>query len=131
MPPDTPDDAVKAEVIAAGLQLCDAMGADDFDTIDSILADELYYRHSNGRMDLKPSYIESLRARKRVIHFEDVDVRVYGDIALVIGGYVIESTARDGSNPGHVEARALQAWAKRDGRWQLVAHQGTAEPKPS
>jgi hypothetical protein len=126
-----PDATVEAEVIASANAFCAALGAEDETAIDSLLADELYYRHSSGRFDVKPTYMASLRLRPTVMRLENVDVRVYDDFALLICDYVIDHEKDfDGSSPGpHVEAHGLQAWSKRDGRWQLLAHQGTKEPK--
>jgi len=57
----------------------------------------------------------------------DVEVRLYGETALVIGRASMKATFR-GQNVGG-EFRYTDVWVKRQGAWQNVASQATLLPK--
>ena len=120
------ENAARAEVAAAEARRCQAIADDDYATIAELLADEVHYRHSNGWADNKESFLASLQRRRRTCERGPLDVRLYGDTAVVLGSYHIVSSTRDGdaSKDRHIHADGLQVWVRRDGRWQLVAHQG-------
>jgi ketosteroid isomerase-like protein len=58
---------------------------------------------------------------------EDVEVRVYGDTAVVTGRAVMKATYRGQDTGGHF--RYMDVWIKRTGSWQLVASQATLLPQ--
>lgn len=115
-----------AEVIAAEQRRCQAMADDDVAAVEGLLGDELWYLHANGHHDDKSSIMASFKDATRSVERDPLDVRIYGDVAVVIGGYVVTVAPRDGSSPRRIDNNGLQVWVKRDGRWQLVAHQGAA-----
>jgi ketosteroid isomerase-like protein len=52
--------------------------------------------------------------------YEDVKVQVYGDVAIVTGGYKGKGT--DSGKPFAEHLRGTDTWVKMpDGKWQLVA----------
>jgi ketosteroid isomerase-like protein len=64
------------------------------------------------------------RTKYDAFEVDDLRVRVYGDTAVVTG----RSTPRGRDARGqemHGRYRFLRVWVKRDGRWQVVAFQGT------
>ena len=48
----------------------------------------------------------------------DVDIRIYGNVALVTGLADVSDTLSGGGR--HIRFRYTHVWVKRDGRWQLV-----------
>lgn len=116
----------QAAVEAAELRRCQAISEDDTTAVAALLADEVWYQHSNGFIDDKAGFLSSLPKRKRTVRRDPLDIRVYGDTAVVIGAYHITSESRrDSADPARqVHASGLQTWIRRDGRWQLAAHQG-------
>lgn len=120
------DKSAIAEVEAAELRRCQAISTDDADTIAELLADEVWYQHSNGFVDDKAGFLSGLTKRVRTVRRDPLDIRIYGDTAVVIGAYHITSASRhdDSTPPRQIHAQGLQTWVKRGGRWQLVAHQG-------
>jgi hypothetical protein len=122
------DDAMKAEVIAAEQLRCKAIADDDFVVVEELIGNELSYLHSTGRHEDKAEFMASLRTARRSFVREPLDVRIYGDVAVVLGGYIVSVEPRDGSSAARsIEANGLQVWVKRGGGWQLVAHQGAAK----
>jgi uncharacterized protein (TIGR02246 family) len=98
----------------------------DVGKLDQILADDLTYTHSSGQTQTKPEFIATVRegkTRYRSIEFQQSSVRIYGDTAVTRNEVRVNLTV-DGKDIS-VHARFLHVWVKQNGRWQLVAHQGT------
>ena len=98
----------------------------DFTTLGRVLADDLQYTHSDGRLDTKESLIESLKSGKQAYHAAEhqaINVRPVGkDIALVRG--VVRMTAVSGSaTPTPANFSILRVYRLRNGQWQMLAHQ--------
>jgi ketosteroid isomerase-like protein len=118
-------DAVKA----AELRRFEVMTAKDYTALATILADDLVYTHSSAAVDSKASYLESLtsgRVTYKVIKPSDLQVRVFGDIAVIHGAAAMEVDANGQAIVNTL--RFTDIWAKRDGRWQMVAWQSTRMP---
>lgn len=101
--------------------------ANDFAALDAVLADDLTYGHSNGLVDTKASYIESLRSGKS--KYESIErgpsvVRVYGNTAVVTGAATVG--LRGLATP--LSLRYTLAYVLRDGQWRMVAWQSTRAP---
>jgi len=100
---------------------------DDFATLDAALADDLTYGHSNGVVDTKASYMETLRSGKtkyQTIERLPSVVRVYGDTAIVTG----TATVGLRGQAAPFTLRYTLAYVMRDGQWRMVAWQSTRLP---
>ena len=96
----------------------------------SVLADDLTYTHSNGETDTKAVYISNLKDGTRKyskLEHEAMDVRLYGDTAVLSGTLQVAVASRGGS-PNQMRMRILHVWTWKDGRWQMVAHQSLRLP---
>ncbi len=98
----------------------------DYAVLDRVLADDLAYTHSDGRLDTKKDLVESLRSGKQTYdaaEHQSMDVRLIGkDVALVRAR--LRMTAAAGGKPATpANFSALRVYQLRQGRWQLVAHQ--------
>jgi ketosteroid isomerase-like protein len=118
---------VEREVRDADAERVRALLENDFPALEALLADDLTYVHSNGHLDTKSSYIEGLRSgasRYLSMDMADVTVRALGDIAVVNAKFDARVLARGTEvNP---KPRVLIVYAKRDGRWQMIAWQSTS-----
>jgi ketosteroid isomerase-like protein len=98
----------------------------DAAVLNQILSDDLTYTHSSGNTQSKTEFIASVRAKDLQYHsieFESASVRFYGNTALISSHVRVQVTAA-----GHdqtVHACFLHVWMKKNGRWQMVAHQAT------
>jgi hypothetical protein len=104
-----------------------AMIDDDFGTLDAVLADDLTYVHSNGVVDTKASYMETLRSGKtkyQTIERLPSVVRVYGNTAIVTG----TATVGLRGQAAPFTLRYTLAYVMRDGQWRMVAWQSTRLP---
>ena len=98
----------------------------DYAVLDRVLADDLAYTHSDGRLDTKKDYIESLRSGKQTYdaaEHQSIDVRLIGkDVALVRAR--IRMTAAAGGKPAvPANFSALRVYQLKNGRWQMLGHQ--------
>lgn len=56
---------------------------------------------------------------------EDVEVRVYGDAAIVTGISTLRMKHAVSGNLSDVKSRYVHVWVRREGQWQLVSRQAT------
>jgi uncharacterized protein (TIGR02246 family) len=66
---------------------------------------------------LKPEYIRD----------EDMEVSIYGDVAIVTGRELMGGTYK--GERGELAVRFTSVYVRRDGRWQIVAGHATQLPK--
>ena len=120
------DSSRAREVLAAEDQRFAAMRNADTTALRGTLSDALTYTHSSGRPDTKASLLRALASgalRYEVVVPKDRTVRFEGPLALVTG----QSAMRAGA-PGNLQnfhIRYLAVYARREGRWQLLAWQAT------
>ena len=117
------------EIIALEKRRIEAMTNGDGDALNEILADDLIYTHSTARVETKAEHIANITSgRPRYVSVErkDINVRQYGDTAVVTGYAKMHVNANGKDNK--FEIRFLDVYAKRDGVWQMVAWQSTKLP---
>ncbi len=94
----------------------------DVQGLDALLAEDWRLTHSDGRVQDKADYLRELSERSRanqVIENQDLEVRYYGDSAVVTGTSVQAGT-RDGQ-PWSGRFRFTRVWIQREGKWRMVA----------
>ncbi len=104
--------------------------AKDAATLREILADDMLYVHGSAVAEDKALYIERVchngHYDYKLLENQRRNFRVYGDTVLVDGDVHIKVVTKGG--PKDFVSRYLQAWVKRDGRWQMVSWQSTPIP---
>jgi ketosteroid isomerase-like protein len=111
------------ELRAAEAQLASALSSVDVDQLSRLWADDFVSTMADGRVTTGKKRLEGLRAKKpdassRVTNQnQQVDVRVQGDWALVL----VTSSWVESGKPLGSPYQATHVWAKRDGRWRLLA----------
>jgi ketosteroid isomerase-like protein len=122
---------IEREVLEADGSRVKALVENDLAALEQLLSEDLTYVHSNGMLDTKESYIGSLRAgnsRYLTMDMSEVAVRSLGDAALINAKFNARVQLRDREvNP---QARVLIVYAKRAGRWQMVAWESTSIATP-
>jgi Domain of unknown function (DUF4440) len=106
-----------------------AMSDKDLATLDELLADDLIYTHSSARVDSKQSLIANMKSGATVyssIEPSEVKAQDLGD-AVVLTGVAWIKVASQGKQLDF-GVRFTDAYAKRGGRWQMVAWQSTRLP---
>jgi len=102
-----------------------AMVSKNYATLDQLLGDELFYQHSNGDVDNKATFIQSIKDGKRLYETITLDssaVRIYGSTAIINGICSYTQHFADG-DPNNRKLRYTDVWIKRGRRWQLVSWQ--------
>ena len=108
----------------------EAMRGADAKTMGELFAEDFVYQTLQGVTHSKASYIGVITSGDVKINAfkrENSRVKFYGDTATVMA-----TTHLDIAFKGEQRMLSLfylNVWAKRDGRWQLVARQSTALPK--
>lgn len=127
------DAAVIVAVIAADEERVAATKAADAARLDAIFSDELRYAHSNGVVDSKASYTESLVTHASVyVNFnykERTVVPAGPGVALMSGRVVIDLRNADG--PFQVDLNYLAVWREEGGKWRFLAWQSCRNPVPA
>ena len=117
--------ASREAVIAAEHERCRAVCHQDWDALDALLDESLTHTHMNGRVDSKQALLSNLRSRPRTLTRGPLEVRIYGDSAVMTGPQYLNLGA------GEVHNQATETWIRRDARWVLVAfHASTDDPTP-
>lgn len=118
---DTPAAIEKADQTFA-----DAMVKADLVALANTYADDYVFTDPTGRVSHKAELLDSFRRgviKIRSQEISDVQVNIYGDVAVETGKLVSQAT-RDGEDSGGT-FRFTRVWVNRNGRWQTVAFQET------
>ena len=119
----TPASRAEQELRTIEAQLAQALSSVDVDQLARLWADDFVSTMVGGHVLTREKRLESLRGQKPdsasslIGTNERVDVRVHGDWAVVL---VTSSWLSNGKRVGD-PYQATHVWAKRDGRWRLVA----------
>jgi hypothetical protein len=103
-----------------------AMVKRDAAVIDNLLAPELIYTHGDGRVIDKATFVAELKSGDfQYVSIEptDVNVRVFGDAAVVTGGAGMQVINK--GVPAQIRIRYTNTQVRRNGSWQMVAWQAT------
>ncbi|HKT54855.1 MAG TPA: nuclear transport factor 2 family protein [Caulobacteraceae bacterium] len=108
---------------------CEAIGAADAEALGRLLTDDYVHIHASGLVENKEQVLASLAATRRTITRGDLNVRTYGDAAIIVGDQTIEVLT-----PGQERTIVLtstQVAVRNDGAWRFVSfHSCHAPTKP-
>ena len=103
----------------------------DVAVLERVLHEDYVHLRPRGTVENRAQYLENRKARR--VDFEslapdEINVRVYGDTAIVTG----RSTAKGKDQYGKMDEhrRWTRVLVRRDGRWQFVHFQGTPISQP-
>lgn len=108
-------------------KLADALTRRDADAAANFYADNWTFIGRNGEMTNKTQRLAGMKSgqpRPGVFNYEDVNIRVMGNTAVVLARPTYPIKFANG-NTVTVSDRATMTLAKNNGRWQLVATQST------
>jgi ketosteroid isomerase-like protein len=107
-----------------------AMVSCDIAKLEKVLADDLVYTHSTARTDTKKDILQALSSKAteyKAIDPEAINARVFGETAVLNGTMKVQ--VKNNGNEQTFRVRYLNVYAKRAGRWQLIAWQSTRVPE--
>jgi hypothetical protein len=118
-------DHVTREVVAElEAQRYRAMKEADTDMLDTLLAEDLSYTHSDGVTDSKKSYLQRVQAGKwkyRHIECADSNIRIFRELAVITGNIQIDVDIEGVA--AHLNCRFLCIWQQMPDGWKLLAWQ--------
>jgi ketosteroid isomerase-like protein len=103
----------------------------DIAVLERLLHEDYVHNRPNGVVEDRAQYLENRKARR--VDFEslvpdEMEVRVYGDTAIVTGRSTAKGTDQNGKM--NDQRRWTRVLVRRDGRWQFVHFHGTPIAKP-
>lgn len=110
-----------------------AMGRQDFAEVADILADDLVYVHSSAALDTKASFIGNMTSGKTVYRSAEpsgVTAMDLGD-TVVLNGVARMEVVSGGTPIPAFRIRFMDVYARRGGKWQMVAWQSTRLSEPA
>ena len=117
-------------ILALEKERAEALVAGNISRMSEMVSDDLVHIHASGRVEDKAAYLEGLRSRFRFlrVHRPRLDVRVFGDTAVVTGPLELLLTILATGQEHAMNAYATHVWVRRDQRWQLASFQATNVP---
>ena len=109
-----------------------AMLTADVPALRTLLADDLAFVHSSGKVDSAHSLLSEMSSgTTRYVNLErsEEQVRVFGTFALVHGNAAVR--VRSGAVERERRMRYLAVWREHESGPQMVAWQASAMPTPS
>jgi hypothetical protein len=107
-----------------------AMVARDLEALDRMVANDLYYCHSNAEVENKVQFLDTIRTQR--LRYDAIDIREIGvrmlaaDMAMVSG--LVHFKGNIAGKDLELDLRYLDTYVLREGRWQLLAWQSTRVP---
>jgi ketosteroid isomerase-like protein len=118
------------DVAQAVEQLRLAMIQGDSTLLNRLVADDVSYGHSSGKIEGKASFIRSLMdgtSRFLSIELKEQTIQISGDVALV--RHQLFANVQDkGKDPAAIRLGVLLVCQKRADKWQLIARQAYKLP---
>lgn len=129
-----PVQADKDELLRIQGEWAAARVAGDAAYLEHLYAKEFRIFNMNGEAVDRASDIAVFAVRPRVLEpssivDEDMEVSVYGDVAVVTGIENLEGTFNGVRGPD-LALRFTNVFVRRDGRWQMVTHHSTPIRQP-
>ena len=126
-------DQIHAALVAADDERCAATIAGAGPRLDAIFSDDLYYAHSNGKIDRKASYLKGLVARTSLYRSFDYQKRTFRlvapGLALMTGHVVIGLGSA--AKPGTSDVNFLAVYREENGRWRFLSWQACKNLPPA
>ena len=127
------NDAAKAPAVAAAaeklrLAMIDPTPA----ALNALVADDLSYGHSGGKVDTKASFVGDLVDGKSdfvTIAISEQTIKVIDNVAIV--RHTLTADTNDSGKPGKVSIKILGVWQQQGpgGDWKLLARQAVRPPQ--
>lgn len=122
-------DASREALLQANAARFAAMVRRDLRGLDTLLAPELTYIHTDGELESKAAFLATLqsgRLRYRVIKPAELEARLYGDVGVVTGRSQMQ--VKVGEELLRFSIRFTALYRRDSTRWVLVAWQATRLP---
>jgi ketosteroid isomerase-like protein len=120
-----------AEILDLERKRCAAIVARDWDTVSSMVADDVVHTHTTGISQTKTEYLAHAAKLNWVdVQRGDLLVRILGEAAVVTGP-LINTIRGAGGDLMVIQAVATQVWRKSAGAWELCSFHATRLAPPA
>lgn len=122
------NDPVAATLAGLERDRCGAMMAGDREALKQLLHPGLIHVHAKGQVDSFESYFASGGFKVEYINverFDDLQVRVFGDVALMTGRQLLQAVRKIGREQVRIDSQVIQVWVSDGSRWRQIAFQTT------
>ncbi|MCP3731364.1 nuclear transport factor 2 family protein [Sphingomonas sp. MG17] len=118
---------LEKELLDLERRRCDAICANDLETIDAMMSDTLTYVHKSGSVENKVTYRQGLTDLRefKSVEREELAIRVFGDVAIMTGIQRVLVRTRGQEAFREITVFATQVWAKSGGTWQMDVYHST------
>jgi|SRR4051794_2272404 ketosteroid isomerase-like protein len=133
VPPAWAQSGEEAAVTHAVDALRRAMLSADRAQLEALLAPELSYGHSSGKIENRQEFVDNFLSGSlmpRSIELSERRVTVVGNDAIVRHNFTAEAVNKAGQVMP-IRIGMMEVWQKRGGNWVLLAHQAYPRPTPS
>lgn len=113
-------DTTRDEILALEKRRCAALTSHDLAALRDLMADDLVHIHGNGAIDDKAGYLEGVETKYVFHRVErgDLNVRIYGDVAVVIGTLDQTVSVRGIDKRNEIKAITTQTWVRTGAGWK-------------
>jgi ketosteroid isomerase-like protein len=121
---------VEEELLKLEKEFTQANLKNDAEKIGRFLADDWIIIQPNGAMIDKTRFLGAIKSGDlsyQMMEFDEAQVRIYGETALVIGAFTTKGKFK--GQEFNTRERGTDVFVKRDGRWLCVFSQLTHYPK--
>jgi ketosteroid isomerase-like protein len=117
------------DLAALERQWMEAVKLNDFAALEQILGDEYVYTATGQGRWSRQGWLDTVAVYDlHSIEYTELDVREYGDVAVVIASANLSATVA--GEPRNGTVLLTDTWVRRDGRWQVVARSSVLAPSP-
>jgi len=105
--------------------------AGDFRRLAPLLSDELSYGHSDGRVQTKLDFLDTVRTSRvkyETYDYEELYAQSVGEGLVTLTGRVFLRASAGGESIT-ARLRFLAVWRQENGAWRLFAYQSTRQPE--
>lgn len=123
--------AAEAELLRLDDERSRAMMAQDTAALERLMADDIVYTHSSGRLDSKKSFIASIASgtvKYRRINRKDVAATLREGFAILTGA--VEIDVETGGRVLNLNLRFCNVWERGPKGWQQIGWQSTPIAPP-
>lgn len=124
------------DLLALEQKRCDAIAAGDVETLNAILRDDYIHVYGGGLSSGKAEWIDHISEVPRVPERLEMQVRVYGDTAVLTGKMINRIRPNADAKPADaigkrvpikedVQAFATQVAVRENGTWRFCSFQMT------
>ena len=110
------------EITAVIEKLKGAMISGNKADLQSVLADDLTYGHSGGKIETKADFVTAIATKKsdfKTIDFSKQSITIQDDIAIV--RHILTADTNDGGKPAHITLGIVLILKKVKKDWLIIA----------